>query len=183
MSAGPTHAVVGMRIAIVPFMKTMTDLGSEALSTNLLAEHHRDLDERIDRLVARAQEGDPIELRTEWTMFERELLRHLELEEVEILPGFARQDAAGARAILADHAEIRSTLLEMGLNLDLHFLRAEVVEDFVQRLKAHARREVAALYPWAGRHIAPGGWRSIEQNLRDAAEAGRSSAGFANQTM
>jgi len=136
-----------------------------------VAEHHRDLNHRLDELISRAQECDAAELRREWTAFERALLRHLELEEAELLPGFAQHDAAGARAILADHAEIRRDLLEMGLNLDLHLLRAEAVEGFVRRLKTHARHEEEGLYPWAERHVASGRWTSIERGLADAAEA------------
>ena len=135
-----------------------------------VAEHHRDLNHRLDELISRAQECDAAELRREWTAFERELLRHMEIEEAEILPGFAQHDAPGARAILADHGEIRRDLLEMGLNLDLHLLRAEAVEGFVQRLKAHARREDEALYPWAEHHVATSRWRSIRRSLADAAD-------------
>jgi hypothetical protein len=140
---------------------------------DLLAEHHRALDEQLDRLVTRAQAGDANDLRAEWTAFERGLLRHLEQEEAEILPAFARHDRAEASAILAEHAEIRGALLEMGLDLDLHCLRAEAVQDFARRLKAHARREDAGCYPWAAGHVTPGTWRSIKRSLRDAARAGR----------
>lgn len=145
-------------------------------STNVLAEHHHKLDRQLDGLVARAKEDDPTALRATWTAFDRELLRHMELEEAEILPGFARQDAAGARAILADHAEIRSGLLEMGVDLDLHLVRAEAIETFVRQLKEHARREEAALYAWAARHVTPGGWRWIKRGLKDAADTGRATA-------
>jgi hypothetical protein len=137
----------------------------------------------MERLVVQAQGNDPIELRAGWTAFERELLLHLELEEAEILPGFARHDPTGARAILADHAEIRSALLEMGLNLDLHLLRAEVVEDFVKRLKDHARREEAALYPWAERHVAFATWSSIKRSLEAAATVGRSGTRHGDRRM
>ena len=156
-------------------MRTATDEERKEHPAGLLAEHHRDLDRRLDELVSRAQECDVTELRCQWTAFERELLRHLELEEAEILPGFAQHDAAGARAILADHAEIRSELLEMGVSLDLHLLRAEAVEGFVRRLKAHARREEAALYAWAEHHFGTGRWSSIKRSLADAAGARRAS--------
>jgi hypothetical protein len=85
-------------------------------SPNILAEHHRELDACIERLLARVRDGDPTELRPEWSAFERALLRHLEQEEVEILPGFARDNAAQAREILAEHAVIRAALLDMGVN-------------------------------------------------------------------
>jgi len=116
----------------------------------LLPEHHSVLDERLDRIVVGAQVRDAAELRAEWSGFERELLRHLEYEEAEILPAFAARSPAEARAILAEHADIRATLTDLGLSLDLHLLRSEAVEAFVQQLKAHARRENETLYAWAG---------------------------------
>lgn len=118
-------------------------------AAELLPEHHRVLDEQLDRIVVGAQVRDAAELRAEWTDFERELLRHLEYEEAEILPGFAADSPAEARAILAEHADIRATLADLGISLDLHLLRSEAVQAFVQQLKAHARRENDMLYAWA----------------------------------
>lgn len=150
--------------------QTMTNESAALVaSPNILTEHHRELDACIDRLLARVREDDPTELRPEWSTFERALLRHLEQEEVEILPGFARDNAAQAREILTDHAGIRSALLDMGVNLDLHLLRAEEVERFVAQLRAHAKREETALYAWAGTHIGPHGWQAIKRSLREAA--------------
>jgi hemerythrin-like domain-containing protein len=134
-------------------------------SADLLAEHHRGLDQQLDRLVMRAQMGDPSLLRDEWIAFERELSRHLEQEETELLPGFASHDATEARAILAEHAEIRAALLEIGLSLDLHLLRTEAVKDFVRRLRAHAQREEATLYDWARRHLHDDRWQHIKRSL------------------
>lgn len=132
----------------------------------LLAQHHLSLDARLEQLVARAQGGDPTDLRAEWTAFERELLSHFELEEAEILPDFAACDPGEAHALLDEHAAFRSALLDIGLTLDLHCLRAEVVEDFARRLKAHAAREDAALYAWAQRHVSPATWHGIENKLK-----------------
>jgi hypothetical protein len=140
---------------------------------DLLAKHHRALDRQLDTLVVRAEGGDGSELRAAWTVFERELLRHLEQEEAEILPAFARHDAAEARAILAEHAEIRGALLEMGLALDLHNLRAEAVEAFARQLKAHAAREDCAFYAWAATHTAPDTWQSIKRSLKNVRAGGR----------
>jgi hemerythrin-like domain-containing protein len=149
--------------------QTMTKASAPlAASPNILAEHHRELDASIERLLARVRDGDPTELRSEWRAGERALLRHLEQEEVEILPGFARDRAIEARAILADHAGIRGALLDLGVNLDLHLLRVEEVERFVAQLRAHAKREEAALYTWAQTRIGPHGWQAIKRNLASA---------------
>ena len=150
--------------------QTMTKRNAPlAASPNILAEHHRELDARIERLLARVRDGDPTELRPEWSAFERALLRHLEQEEAEILPGFARDNAAEARAILTDHAGIRGALLDMGVNLDLHLLRAEEVDRFVAQLRAHAKREETELYAWAQTNLGPHGWQAIKRSLREVA--------------
>ena len=140
---------------------------------NLLSDHHRTLDERIDKVMSRAREADPTALRTEWAAFERELSRHMELEEAELLPDFAKYDAAEAHALLSEHCAIRNALLDLGLNLDLHCVRAEAIDDFVARLRAHAKREDAALYLWAQNHLAAGRWQSVKRELKSAAETGR----------
>jgi len=143
---------------------------SAAIRARLLADHHRDLDRQFEELVTRARAGDGGDLRCEWIAFERELLRHLDVEEAEILPGFAQHDPGGAQAILADHAAIRREVLEMGMSLDLHLVRAEAIEGFVRRLKEHARREEMTLYEWAGPHVEPARWRSIGRHLIDLAQ-------------
>jgi hypothetical protein len=145
---------------------------AERSPDRLLSEDHHRLDRLFDALVTRAQGGDPIDLRAEWEVFERGLLRHLELEEHEILPGFARDDPAGAKAILDEHGAIRDALVEMGISLDLHLLRADAVQAFCDRLRAHAAREEAALYRWATRQIPRSRWAALGRRLA-AAGGGR----------
>jgi hemerythrin-like domain-containing protein len=175
------------RCALASILLLLVGMDHEPLAAGhpagLLSEHHRALDQELDRLIVRAQGGDPADLHAAWKAFERELLRHLEQEEAEILPAFARHDPAEAQAILAEHAEIRRALLEMGVSMDLHCLRAEAVADFARRLKDHARREDDAFYAWAHGHVAPGVWQSIKRSLRNAAEAGRRIAHFGDRIM
>jgi hypothetical protein len=139
----------------------------------LLAEHHHELDGRLAVLVRCAQGGDAEQLRGEWAAFERELLAHMELEETEILPAFAHHDPAAARAVLDEHVAIRAQLLEMGLHLDLHLLRADRVAALVEKLRAHARHEEAALYAWTGRHLPGDGRHMLAGALADAAQRRR----------
>jgi len=150
-------------------MEALLNTGTASASVGLLADHHRELDRQFEELLALARGGDGEELRRAWTAFEWSLLRHLDLEESELLPRFAQQDPGGARAILADHAAIRRELLELGVSLDLHLVRSEAVEGLVRRLKDHARREDAALYPWAGAHVPAARWQSIGRALSETA--------------
>ena len=135
---------------------------------HLLAEDHRRLDRSFGALVVRAQGGDPIQLRAEWQAFERGLLHHLDLEEREILPGFARDNEEDAEMIRQEHAAIRETLVEMGIDLDLHLLRADAVQRFCDRLRAHAAQEEAALYRWAGGNVPRGQWAALGRRLSNA---------------
>jgi hemerythrin superfamily protein len=131
----------------------LEDGGTIMNAGDFLSEHHHHLERLFLALVVRAQQGDCAALQTEWSLFERELLRHLELEETEILPRFGQHHPREARKILAEHAQIRCQLEEMGVCLDLHLLRAQAVEDFVRRLSEHARREETLLYPEARRML------------------------------
>jgi hypothetical protein len=150
-------------------MSTTIDRAHATSLGLLLADHHRELDHRLAALVRCAQGGDADQLRREWSAFERELLAHMELEEAEILPAFAHHDAAAARAVLDEHTAIRAQLLEMGLNLDLHLLRADRVAALVQKLRGHALHEEQALYAWTGRNLPGDGRQLLAGALADAA--------------
>lgn len=115
----------------------------------MLSEDHQHLDRLFGDIVASCLRGDHVSVRPDWERFERELSSHMDLEEQEILPAFSREHRGEAEGIREEHARIRAALLEMGIDLDLHCLRAERVEAFVALLRAHARREEALLYPWA----------------------------------
>jgi hemerythrin superfamily protein len=116
---------------------------------SMLSEDHRHLERLFQEIVAWAHEGEHRTLRGEWQRFERELTTHMELEEEEILPAFSHEHLAEAQAIREEHARIRAGLTELGIDLDLHCLRAERVEAFIGLLRAHAKREEALIYPWA----------------------------------
>jgi hemerythrin superfamily protein len=131
-----------------------------------LPEHHHDLEAHFQRLMARCQDGDPIELRCEWSLFQRELTEHLDLEEKELIPRFRRDRPAEAAQICREHDQIRLRLAELGIALDLHALRADTVADFLDLLRAHARREEALFYPWVAEHPPDNRrWLSLGQRL------------------
>ena len=117
----------------------------------MLSEDHQHLDRLFREIVASCQGGDYRTMRADWDRFERELSSHMDLEEREILPAFARAHPAEAQAIGDEHVLIREALTEMGVDLDLHCLRADRVERFTALLRAHARREEGLFYPWASR--------------------------------
>ena len=130
-----------------------------------LSGHHRDLEAHFERLVTRCQGGDPLEMRCEWSLFERELNEHMELEEQQLIPRFRRDCPAQAAQICREHAEIRGALAQLGIGLDLNSLRADAVIDFVALLRGHARREEELFYRWVQRQSPTGPWQLLGQRL------------------
>jgi hemerythrin superfamily protein len=130
----------------------MTGERLSSLSGMLAGDHDR-LDRCFQSILTRAYGGDWQQLESEWISFQRELLGHLEAEEKHVIPALARDRPVAAETLLSDHEVIRTTMIELGIDLDLHSLRAERVAMFVEALRAHARREEAMFYPWADGHL------------------------------
>jgi hemerythrin superfamily protein len=123
-----------------------------SLESMLAGDHHR-LDRAFQAIVTRAQGGDFQQLEAEWLAFQSALLQHLEAEEKNLIPALAQDRPGEAQTLLDEHANIRARLLQLGIDLDLHCLRAERVEAFVEVLRAHAHREENIFYPWVDRQM------------------------------
>lgn len=135
------------------------------MNGNLLSRHHEELERRIATLLTRADGGDGHLLADEWRLFERELLRHFDLEERLVLPRFQRDDPDEAAALHHEHATLRADLLAYGIRADLHFLRAEAVRGFIADLRAHAAHEDRVLYGWAEQNLDEETWAEIAIGL------------------
>jgi hemerythrin superfamily protein len=123
-----------------------------SLESMLAGDHYR-LDRAFQAIVTRAQGGDFQQLEAEWLAFQSALLQHLEAEEKNLIPALAQDRPGEAQTLLDEHANIRARLLQLGIDLDLHCLRAERVEAFVEVLRAHAHREENIFYPWVDRQM------------------------------
>jgi hemerythrin superfamily protein len=123
-----------------------------SLESMLAGDHHR-LDRAFQAIVTRAQGGDFQQLEGEWLIFQNALLGHLDAEERHLIPELAKDRPGEAQKLLDDHAHIRARLLELGIDLDIHCLRAERVVAFVETLRAHANREENIFYPWVDRQM------------------------------
>lgn len=117
----------------------------------VLGEHHRELEAACVELMARANVDDPLELVAAYRVFERGILDHLALEEHAMLPAYQEAAPDEARAILDDHEAIRQLLSQIGIETELHLIRADTLKALFARLRAHADRENATMYPWAAR--------------------------------
>jgi hypothetical protein len=72
-----------------------------------------------------------------------------------------RADERVARGILEDHRQFRARLLELGAGIDLHIIRLAAAKDFIDALRAHARREDEELYRFADEHLDEAERRSL----------------------
>ena len=133
-----------------------------------LAQHHRGIEAAFTATVMRAKAGyDPLALRRAWDGFERELLKHMEIEENDLFPQFERIHLEEARALRVEHDVVRERLFELGLALSLHQLRTPAIAEFAARLRTHALREDLVLYPWIERHLSPDSWYALGSSLSD----------------
>jgi len=125
-----------------------------------LREDHVAFETRFQDLCARALGGEWKDLDEVWDSFADDLEAHLEFEEDLLFPRFSARDPE-SREIVArleqEHAAIRKSLEELGIQIQLKYIRADAIEAFVQVMREHAARENVHLYPWAtelGRAIA-----------------------------
>jgi len=123
-----------------------------SLESMLAGDHHR-LERAFQAIVTRAEGGDFQQLEREWLAFQSALLQHLDAEEKNMLPALAKDRPAEAKTLYDEHANIRAKLLQLGVDLDLHCLRAERIEAFVEAMRAHAHREENIFYPWVDRQL------------------------------
>lgn len=104
-------------------------------------------------MLGTTYQGDPRELISQYRRFERSTLEHLAAEEELILPAYADEDPGDARALYDDHVQLRQLLFRIGVEVELHVVRADTVKRMIAELSAHAAREDAAMYPWAQVHL------------------------------
>lgn len=131
---------------------TTTEPSTESIRDRL-AGHHVRLNALFEDLLRRLALDDRDETRAAWNEFERALAAHLDAEDALILPAFAAAQPEEAAGIRVEHDKIRAKLLELGVAVDLHYIRADVAADFVRLLREHAAREDSMMYRWAEAHL------------------------------
>jgi hemerythrin-like domain-containing protein len=116
-----------------------------------LRDDHVLLEQRFRDVCARAH-CDWQELDKVWDEFAQDVRAHLEFEETMLFPRLPA-DAPTVRALLdtlrAQHAEIRRQLEAIGVEIQLHGIRARTVDAFIELMRRHAALEDESLYPWA----------------------------------
>jgi hemerythrin superfamily protein len=135
----------------------------------LLSDHQR-LDALFVRLLDDVHCGDWTVCQGTWSRFERQLLQHLETEETFLLPIFGHEYPEETAELRNEHANIRCLLADMGVRLELHSVREQHVQRFIESLQGHAAREEALLYRWA-KDLSPDVAQALAHRCGSPAEA------------
>src|SRR4051794_25766111 len=99
-----------------------------------MTRSHEQLRAVLPRLLEAMSANSRDDVAVLWRELDHGLLSHMDAEERFILPAFAHVDRAEALDLLRQHGQIREQLLELGVAVDLHLLRFERSEDFLQLL-------------------------------------------------
>lgn len=119
----------------------------------LLTREHRELDQLFEALLEALQADARQDALRLWTAFDDGLCRHMALEEKELLPRLQEENPREVEALLAEHAQIRTKLIDLGVGVDLHEMHVQTVSDFIEELRRHAKREDALAYRWAEKNL------------------------------
>jgi len=110
---------------------------------------------RIERLFIQLVDAFRADAREDtqalWKVLEDTIAAHFAVEERHVLPVFMRDDEDEARALRAQHDEIRKGLAELGVAVQLHCLRDALAERFIAALREHAHREDVLMDQWLRR--------------------------------
>ena len=126
---------------------------------------HEQLGDQFTRLLTAMEANDRADVTTLWNELDHKLLDHLEAEERFVLPAFAHVDQGEATALLREHGLIRESLLELGIAVDLHYIRYEKSQQFIDLLIRHAEREERLLYRWADDRLSPGVIQAVKTRV------------------
>jgi hemerythrin superfamily protein len=127
---------------------------------------HAELIELIRKLVAAFEANARDDMASSWTELEVRLTAHLDAEEKHLFPLLAEREPEYVRVLLAEHARFRRELLDLGVRVDLHTIRMEATNEFIDLLGDHARREDELLYRWADEHATATQRDAVLANIR-----------------
>jgi hemerythrin superfamily protein len=120
---------------------------------DVLGAHHREIEDECLEIMSAGFTDEPRDLTLRWRRVERELLEHMAAEERMVFPAYQRAEPENAQGLRDEHAVLRERMAELGIAIELHTIRCEQLQQFVDELGAHARHEEASLYRWAQSHL------------------------------
>jgi hypothetical protein len=115
----------------------------------LLTDQHRDIEAASRDLMSCTRGDDPRDLIAAYRSFESMILAHIEAEEELLLAAYAEHFPETTRQIREEHAALRRGLLRVAIDVELHTVRLEQIEELLGMLRAHAGFEGVTLYRWA----------------------------------
>jgi len=132
-----------------------------------LKSDHAHLEVLLSDVLAVLGDGDREAVAQAWARLDEAVVGHLALEEKSMIPELLKANERAARSILEEHRHVRSRLAELGMQVDLHTVRAAAVQTFCDELRAHARHEDKELYSWAAGHFSPEERKEIVEKIPD----------------
>ncbi|HVU01130.1 MAG TPA: hemerythrin domain-containing protein [Polyangiaceae bacterium] len=151
----------------------MTISGGPASATirARFGQDHQEIEELLRQLLLAFEADDRARVGALWSVFDAQLLAHLDAEEKHLVPRLLRANERAARSILEEHRHIRSRLTELGTQVDLHLIRLPAARAFIDELRAHARHEDQVLYEWADAEVSEAEKHSLFGELSDVLKA------------
>ena len=131
-----------------------------------MAADHARLECMFRDVLAILHGSDRDAVRSAWLALEAGLTSHINFEECSMLPAFEFGFPLEAAQIRREHRQIREALAQLGIDLELHELRADAAELFIKRLRKHATREDTLFYVWAEAHVSDDQQQSLVQRFR-----------------
>lgn len=120
----------------------------------LFEEDHKRIDFNISRL--RKAVGSAEDAEGHYSKVRAQLLKHIELEETVLFPGFGQHAAPGqtgpVQVMIAEHREITSVLVKAGDSLGNREFGAHI-DSLVGMLAVHNKKEELILYPLINRTL------------------------------
>ena len=135
------------------------------MPAELLRAHHHDVERACLELKREMYGDDRLALIAAWRRFEERITAHMVAEEELLLDAYGREQPDDARAIRAEHARLRSVLTPLGVECELHLIRASTLERLLAFLRMHAEHEDRGLYAWADGALDANAKQALMQRL------------------
>lgn len=132
-------------------MTEQPSLSPQSTDRRSLFDEHVSLDRQCTELIFRTTTGDWRDCDALWDAFSKGLERHMAYEENDLFPAYAKSSQTAAQLVKqlsVEHKVFRQLLDSIGIDIQLHLARVEVLKELVDLLLSHAQREGLSLYPW-----------------------------------
>lgn len=133
-------------------MSTTTTTEAIPESARRLATDHEAFERTLFNLLGRVRSGDWHELDEVWDKLVDDVEDHFEFEETSVFPAFAERNEdcrALVNRLRDEHGQVRRSLGELGIQIQLHEVPAAAIKALVELLREHADLENLRIYPWA----------------------------------